>query len=212
MKTNKKLGLALFAAALLGAAATGQAAGPFNLNFDGTGSVASDFAPIFLTIGYGQFVPTLDGNGDSISGSEHWELDLNAAPVPVINPSTVGWGVAPSPSKALDVRDGAVLLVFDQPYAFESFSATLDNSTLGDLVNTAVKFYGASNNELFSADVNQSTPGATVNVGYIGEVKTIMLPSTAFYDNVQVVPEPATFVSLMAGAGLLAMRRRRCIS
>jgi hypothetical protein len=144
MNTTRKLtGLALGAVALLGAAATGQAAGPFSLNFDGPGSTAEAFAPIFLTIGYGQYVPTLDGFGDPILGTEHWELDPSGGSVPVINPSIVGWGLAPSPSKALDARDGAVVLIFDVPYSFTSFTVTLDNSTFGDLdpAETAIKFY-----------------------------------------------------------------------
>jgi hypothetical protein len=210
MQTRKHLGLALSAAALLGAAATSQAAGPFSLNFDGPGNIADDFAPIFLTIGYGQFVPTLDGFGDPIPGSEHWEIDPLGGDVPVIDPSTVGYGTAPSPGKALDARDGPVLLVFDTPFAFDSFTATLDNSTFGNLANTDVQFFDASNALLFSAPVNQSTPGFTVNVGAIGPVKSVLLPPTAFYDNIAAVPEPSTAAALIGGVGLLlGLRRRR---
>jgi hypothetical protein len=209
MQTRKQLGLALSAAALLGAAATSQAA-PFILNFDGPGSIADDFAPGFLTIGYGQFVPTLDGFGDPIPGSEHWEIDPLAGDVPVLDPSTVGYGSAPSPLKALDARDGPVLLVFDTPFAFDSFTATLDNSTFGNLSGTDVQFFDASNALLFSAPVNQSTPGFTVNVGAIGPVKTVLLPPTAFYDNIAAVPEPTTAAALIGGFGmLLGLRRRR---
>ncbi len=210
MKTRKHLGLALSAAALLGAAATGQAAGPFNLNFDGIGSVAEDFAPTFLTIGYGQYVPTLDGFGDPIPGSDHWELDLGGGSVPVIDPSTVSYGNAPSPSKALDARGGTVVLVFDNPYSFDSFTATLDNSTFGDLGDRPVEFYDAAFGLLYSAPADQTVPGLIVNVGALSNVKTIVLPSTAFYDNIAVVPEPGSAVTFLGAAGmLLGFRRRR---
>ncbi len=209
MQTRKQLGLALSAAALLGAVATSQAAGAFNLNFDGPGSIADDFAPIFLTIGYGQFVPTLDSFGDPIPGSDHWEIDPTGGDVPVLDPSTVGYGTAPSPGKALDARSGPVLLVFDTPFAFDSFTATLDNSTFGNLSGTDVQFFDASNALLFSAPVNQSTPGFTVSVGAIGAVKTVLLPPTAFYDNIAAVPEPTTAAALLGGTAMLVGLRRR---
>jgi hypothetical protein len=210
MKTRASLGLALSAAALLGAAATSQAQS-FSLNFDGPGDFADDFAPIFLTIGFGQFVPTLDSFGDPIPGSDHWEIDPLGGDVPVIDPSTVGYGTAPSPGKALDARDGPVLLVFDTPLAFDSFSAALDNSTFGNLSGTDVQFFDVSNSLLFSAPVDQSTPGFVVNVGAIGAVKSVLLPPTAFYDDITfaAVPEPSLAALLGLSVPFFAMRRRR---
>jgi hypothetical protein len=209
MKSIQSLGLALSAAALLGAAATAQASlSAVSLNFDGAGSTASAFTPAGLTIGYGQFVPDLDGFGDPIPGSDHWELDLGAGAVPVINPFTVGWGVAPSPSQALDVRGGPVLMVFDTPFDMGHFSATLDNSTLGDLFGTEVNFYDEFDVLLASIGVNQSTPGFIISADNVGLVKTILLPSTAFYDNITAVPEPGTAL-VGAALGLVAVFRRR---
>jgi hypothetical protein len=213
MQYRKPLVLALSAAALIAAAATGKATGPvpFSLNFDGPGSVAEAFTPSFVSIGYGQYAPLLDIDGDPIPGSEHWSIDTGAGSVPVIDPSTVGFGVAPSPGNALDARDGAVLLVFSTPFTIGGFTATLDNSTLGDLdpASTAIKFYDENNVLLFTAAVDQSVPGYTVDVGAVGDVKTILLPATAFYDNVTVVPEPGSIALLVTGLGVLAGIRRR---
>jgi hypothetical protein len=47
-------------------------------------------------------------------------------------------------------------------------------------------------------------------VGALSNVKTIVLPSTAFYDNIAVVPEPGSAVAFLGAAGmLLGFRRRR---
>ena len=89
MQTRNLLGLALSAAALLGAAATGQATGPqaFTLDFDGPGSVAEDYTPSFLTVGYGQYLPMLDIDGDPIPGSDYWSIEPGAGSVPVLDPA-----------------------------------------------------------------------------------------------------------------------------
>lgn len=210
MHLTKTLGLAFSAAALFGAAATAQA---YTLNFDGPGSTAAAFAPAGLTIGYGQYVPNLDSFGDPILGSEHWELDLSAGAVPVIDPSTVGFGIAPSPSKALDVRGGPVLFVFDTPVSLAHFGAILDNSSFGDLdpAQTAVKFYDVSNALLATIGANQTIPGFSISADNIASVKTVLLPSTAFYDNVEIapVPEPGTLFFGVIGLAAAGCRRTR---
>jgi len=209
-KHRNQILLALCAAALLGAAAAGRAAIPFTLNFDGPGSTADDFAPVSLTIGYGQFVPTLDEFGDPIPGTEHWELDLGGGPVPVIDPSTVGYDPAPSLFKALDARDGTVLLVFDTPELIGGFSATLDNSTFGNLSDSPVEFYDSSFILLASISADQTVPGLILTSGLIsGAVKTIVLPSTAFYDNIAAVPETDAWSIAMLGIiGVASLFRR----
>ena len=204
------LSVALAAAALLGAAAP---AGAFSINFDGPGSNAEDFAPIGLAIGYGTFVPSLDEFGDPVPGTDHWELDLTAGSVPVLDPSTVGWGDAPSLSKALDARGGPILFVFDITSDITNFSITLDNSPLGDLFNTSIKFYDAAFGEIGSIDVDQSTPGYVASLASVSGVKAILLPPTAFYDNatagVTPVPEPGTYAVAFAVVGIALIHRMR---
>jgi hypothetical protein len=197
---------ALAAAALLGAAVRADA---YTIDFDGPGSTAGAFAPIGLNIGYGMYVPTLDAFGDPIAGSEHWELDLSGGSVPVLDPGSVGWGAAPSGTKALDARDGSVLFVFDTPLSLATFSTVLDNSTLGDLIDTSIRFYNASNTQIASISTNQSTPGFVASIGAVNNVKSILLPSTAFYDNITVtpVPEPGTLAIPAVLAGVLLLRR-----
>ena len=88
----------------------------------------------------------------------------------------------------------------------------LDNSTIGDLDpnSTGIRFYDETNALIFTAPVDQSIPGFAVNIGAVGNVKTILLPSTAFYDNITVVPEPGAAISLITGLGVLLSLRRRC--
>lgn len=206
---NKSLLLALTSAALLGAASVSQA---FTLNFDGPGSTADDFAPVNVTLGYGERVLATDEFGDEIAGSEHWQfLSGSDRIAPVTDPSTVGYGLAPSGSKALDARDGTILLVFTDVWDISAFSATLDNSTFGNAFDTPIEFYSENNTLLYSLSVDQSIPGLTVGFGGLSlqGVKTIVLPSTAFYDDVQVVPEPSTWVMFGCGVAFLLYRLRR---
>ena len=214
MKNITKLALTLSAAALLGTGGTAQAA-LFNvsLNFDGAGTTAGAYTPAGLTIGYGQYIPNLDSFGDTIPGSEHWALDLSGGPVPVINPFTVGWGAAPSGTQALDARGGPVLLVFDTPFNLASFTAKLDNSTFGDLAGTNVEFYNAANSLLSSIAINETIPGLDISAFNVGNVTTILLPSTAFYDNINIaaVPEPETVALFSVGLALIGWRRRRSV-
>ena len=68
----------------------------------------------------------------------------------------------------------------------------------------------------FSENTDQNVPGLVVNVASVAGVRSIVLPTTAHYDNLafnvtaSAIPEPASFAVLadMAGLGLAAARRR----
>ncbi len=215
---NKKSLLSLAAVTLLGVAVADAA--PIFLDFDTLGGSAATagtsaqaFAPIGLTITFGVWdYSQYDEWGDPIAGSEAWLVD-NSYTVTVENPSASGWGAAPSGSLALDARDQPVLLNFDTPIDLYSFSATLDNSTYGNLQAQSILFYDAANQLVGSIAIDQSIPGFVAqSTGLIANVSKIVLPSNALYDNVTAVPEPQTWTLLaLAGAavGFAAYRRRR---
>jgi len=203
--------LALAGAALLGAASISQAQSIF-LDFEGPGDYSNDFAPVGLTIGYGEVVLSTDEFGDEIPGSEHWEL-LTGDFVPVNDPSAADYGAAPSGLKALDARSGAVLFVFEDPWDISGLSFTLDNSTYGLAFSAQIEFFDANHNLLFTQSYDQTVPGLQVNVSdasLVG-VKTIVLAGNAYYDDIaiQAVPEPSTWALMLGGAAFMLYRLRR---
>ncbi len=104
-------------------------------------------------------------------------------------------------------------MIFTTPQSFASFSVTLDNSGFGDLSDSPILFFDENNNLLFSASVDQTIAGLTVSTGALSNVKTVVLPGNAFYDNVtvQAVPEPGTcaLIGLGVAATLLRFRRKK---
>lgn len=195
-------------------AATAHAVAPFALNFDTlpSGTQANLFAPIGLDIQFGVYGPSLDGFGDPIPGTDHWIIDTTAPTVLVEDPSSYVYGSAPSPTNALNAKEQTVLFLFDTPFDVTHFATVLDNSTLGALGPQNIEFYDASDTLLYSLPTNQSIPGFTVSYdGLITGVSKVVLPGSAFYDNVSVVPEPSAAASLLGGLGLLLgwHRRRR---
>ncbi len=97
----RKTTLALLAAAALSGAAATAKADNILLNFDGPVPWPRTFPPSTSPSATAASRPEVDEFGDTIPGSERWVL----APVedfgivPVIDPSSVGWGAAPSPSR-----------------------------------------------------------------------------------------------------------------
>ena len=159
------------------------------------------------------FLETVDGNGDPLA-TPSWTIDSTAPAVTAGSPTAAGYG--PSTSNALDVRDQPVMFTFANPVNLAGFSTVLDNSSFGNLGTEQIKFYNTSNALLNFINVNQTIPGfmASTNTAMTG-VKKIVLPTTAFYDNVQLTPSPAPIPEpgLTALAGLsalgLGLRRRR---
>ena len=109
-----------------------------------------------------------------------------------------------------------MLFTFANPVNLAGFSAVLDNSTQGNLGTEQILFYDAADVLLGSINVTQNVPGFIASsAAALTGVKKIVLPTTAFYDNVQLtpaggaVPEPGlTVLTGMAALGL-ALRRRR---
>ena len=210
MKTHTKI---LIAAGLALASVQTSRADlvPFSVNFDGlpSGTTANTFAPAGLDFHFGMFVPELDGFGDPIAGSEHWEPDLTAPSVLAENPASFGYGAAPSPSNALNALDGAVLLTFSSAISFDSFSVALDNATFGSLAPVSVDFFDTNNALLASYPIDQTVPGLVFTSGALNGVSKVVLPGGALYDNVATVPEPSAFLSVLGGVGVLLGFRRR---
>ena len=75
-----------------------------------------------------------------------------------------------------------------------------------------IQFFDSSDVLLGSINVNQSTPGFTASSSAtLTGVKKIVLPTAAFYDNVNITPVPEPSLTVLGGVAALglALRRRR---
>lgn len=220
---RKPLATLLVAAASL-AVAAGASANSFDLSasfsFDSvsSGSLASLFNTSLVTFHNAKFAPTLDGFGDPVPGTEHWQIDTasdTAFPLKVENPSLYGRGSAPSPANALNGLDQEILVQFDRAYDLSSFGFTMENSSFG-VPFAAVSFVSGASTVL-TVGLDQTVSGFVFSQGAVSGVTGVVLPGGKFYDNVTVtgnaaaVPEPSTWAALVgvAALGAAALRRRR---
>ena len=208
---------AVFLTVAAGASAQLSLNASFNFDSQASGSLASLFQIPQSGFHNAKFAPTLDGFGDPIPGTEHWQIDAAsdaAFPLLVQNPNLFGRGSAPSPVNALNGLDQEILVQFDRAYDLSAFSFTLDNDTFG-VPFAAVNFISGSS-VILSVGLDQTIPGFGFSSGPVAGVTGVVLPAGAFYDNLSVtgaaaVPEPATWTAL-TGAVVLSVavwRRRR---
>lgn len=193
----------------------------FSTNFDSSidGAPVSTFNTADLSFHNAFKAPLQDSDGIDIPGSEQWQIDAASDidfPVIVSNPLNYGYGSAVSGTLALNVIDQSVLIRFASDVDIQSFSVTLDNSSFGNLIPTSIDFVNGANVAL-SESIDQTAAGFVVNIGAVSGVRSIVLPTTAFYDNLSItyttsaIPEPSSYAALagLAGLGLALGRRRR---
>ncbi len=207
----------LAAAAVSVSALTASAQLSFSFDFEGvpSGSLASGFNSSAISFHQAIYRPSTDVYGDPIPGSERWQIDAlsdSLYPLTVEDPHLYERGPAPSGANALQALFQPVVLWFDQSYALQSFSVTLDNDTYGFAEQIA---FITSRGILNLLTIDQTVPGYIATAGPLSPVRGIVLPAGAFYDNVSVslvpVPEPSTY-GLVAAVGLVAsavVRRSR---
>lgn len=220
MKNSFRLiAVAAFLAAAVGAFATPPPTGTLNMSFNFDSGSSGTFASVFhtpqVTFHNAKFSPTLDGFGDPILGTDHWQIDTasdTAFPLLVENPSLYGRGAAPSPGNALNGLDQDILVQFDQAYNLSSFTFTLENSSFG-VPFAAVNFISGASTVL-TVGLNQTVSGFVFTQGPVVGVTGVVLPGGKFYDNVSVtgaaaVPEPSTWAVLtgLVALGAAALRR-----
>jgi PEP-CTERM motif len=165
------------------------------------------------------YYETVDSNGDLLA-APGFQNDPMSTLVLVSDPSLSGYGIATT-GKALDATNNPMLFTFSSALNISNFSVNLDNSTLGNIrqsggnpaFSTNILFYNAADTLIGFIGVDQQVAGFSVSdTNTYNNVSKVLLPSGAFYDNVnftaQMVPEPSS-LGLAALSAFVLFRRRR---
>lgn len=193
------------------AAGTSQAATVFNFNSGTPTATTGDALPTTVALNYA-YLETEDAYGDPLT-TPVWTVDASAPnPVTLGNPASAGYGAAID-GLALDAVLSPVMFSFASAVNLTSFGVKLDNSTLGTPFGTEIGFYNSADVLIYSILVDETTAGFSVNEALaLSDVRKVVLPSGAFYDNVTfgaaAVPEPSRAL-LLGLAGVVVVSRRR---
>jgi hypothetical protein len=196
-----------------------------SLDFDsatGSPALASQFDTARFSFHNAVYAPDVDEFGDTIPGSEHWQIDAAAdmfTPLTIENPSLEEWGRGNAPSEpfALQAVFAPVLVSFDHAYRLSAFNVVLDADTFGT-DGVTIDFL-SDKTITHRITLDQSIPLFEGSLELAENVTGFVLPSGAFYDNLSFtmtpVPEASTWAAgsaLFAVAGLSLWRRRRSVS
>lgn len=200
---SKLTGILAFAVTL----ATSQAA-VFSFDSNATVGVSSGSAlGSTVQIGFGVSEDILDMMG-SDTGRDRWVFDL--APIDPITADPTSEGYSPAGS-FLNAFNQSVLISFGTEFNLTSFSIVMDGSTFGS--TSFVEFYNTNDDLITTLDALGLIANYQVNGSNINGVSKIVLPTGAFFDNMNItgsaVPEPSAVTLLgLASLGLAARRRR----
>jgi hypothetical protein len=194
--------------------ATLPAATLFNFNGSSLTSTTGDPLPTTVAIDYAYLVDK-DSNGDSLA-VPFFDVDLTAPLVTASDPEPVGYG--PADGDALDGLLSPIMFTFAHPLDITGFRAMLDDSTLGNLpgLGTSIEFYTSFGALIGSIGINQDIASfEAIGAGPFNGVSKMVLPSGAFYDNVEFtgvssIPEPGSLVAVgcFLSTGLFLRSRR----